>query len=93
VALGSNGKIILGTREEQNLDRHNLTYESGRTMAQAVSRRPLTADARVRARVNPCGICGGPVFFRASISFHRRSPSHVIWGINSMSTGGNSSET
>jgi hypothetical protein len=24
-------------------------------MAQAVSRQPLTADARVRARVSPCG--------------------------------------
>jgi hypothetical protein len=28
-------------------------------MAQAVSRWPLTAEARVRARFNPCGICGG----------------------------------
>jgi hypothetical protein len=28
-------------------------------MAQAVSRRPLTADARVRSRVSTCGICGG----------------------------------
>ena len=28
-------------------------------MAQAVSRRPLTADARVRSRVSPCGMCGG----------------------------------
>jgi hypothetical protein len=28
-------------------------------MAQVVSSRPLTAEARVRARVNPCGICGG----------------------------------
>jgi hypothetical protein len=27
--------------------------------AQAVSRRPLAAEARVRAWVNPCGICGG----------------------------------
>jgi hypothetical protein len=31
----------------------------GRAMAQVVSRRPLTAEARVRARVNPCGIRGG----------------------------------
>jgi hypothetical protein len=28
-------------------------------MAQAISRRPLTAEARVRARVKPCGVCGG----------------------------------
>jgi hypothetical protein len=28
-------------------------------MAQAVSRRPLTAEARVRSRVSPCVICGG----------------------------------
>jgi hypothetical protein len=28
-------------------------------MAQAVSRRPLTAEARVQSRVSPCGICGG----------------------------------
>jgi hypothetical protein len=31
----------------------------GRAMAQVVSRRPLTAEARVRVRVSPCGICGG----------------------------------
>jgi hypothetical protein len=28
----------------------------GRAMAQAVSHRPLTAEALVRARANPCGI-------------------------------------
>jgi hypothetical protein len=28
-------------------------------MAQVVSHRPLNAEVRVRARVNPCGICGG----------------------------------
>jgi hypothetical protein len=28
-------------------------------MAQAVSRRPLSAEARVRARLSPCGIWGG----------------------------------
>jgi hypothetical protein len=32
---------------------------SGCAMAQAVSRRPPTAEARVRYRVSPCGICGG----------------------------------
>jgi hypothetical protein len=30
-----------------------------RTKAQTVSRRPLTAEARVRSWVSPCGICGG----------------------------------
>jgi hypothetical protein len=28
-------------------------------MAQAVSRRPLTTEARVQSRISPCGICGG----------------------------------
>jgi hypothetical protein len=37
-----------------------LSYpRMGRAMAQAVSRRPLTAEARVLDLVNPCGICGG----------------------------------
>jgi hypothetical protein len=31
----------------------------GRAMAQVVSRRPLTAEARVRSWVSSCGICGG----------------------------------
>jgi hypothetical protein len=31
----------------------------GRAMAQAVIRRPFTAEARVRSQVDPCGICGG----------------------------------
>jgi hypothetical protein len=31
----------------------------GSAMAQAVSRRHLTAEARARSRVSPCGICGG----------------------------------
>jgi hypothetical protein len=31
----------------------------GRAMAQAVSRRPPTAEAQVRSRISPCGICGG----------------------------------
>jgi hypothetical protein len=52
-------------------------------MAQAVSRWPLTVEARVRARVNPCGICGGQVFLRVlrfplSISFHRSTNSYHL---------------
>jgi hypothetical protein len=34
-------------------------HTTGRAKAQAVSRRPLTAESQIRARVNPCGICGG----------------------------------
>jgi hypothetical protein len=32
---------------------------NGRVLAQAVSRRSLIAEARVRSRLSPCGICGG----------------------------------
>jgi hypothetical protein len=35
------------------------TLNQGRAIAQAVNRRPLTAEARVRSRLSPCGICGG----------------------------------
>jgi hypothetical protein len=34
-------------------------FFEGCAMARAVSRQPLTAESRVRARVNPCEICGG----------------------------------
>jgi hypothetical protein len=45
-------------------------------MAQVVSRQPLTAEARIRAQVNPRGICGGQSgtgtgFLRV---FHRLHP-------------------
>jgi hypothetical protein len=36
-----------------------VRIENGRAMDQAVSRRPPTAEARVRSRVSLCGICGG----------------------------------
>jgi hypothetical protein len=47
-------------RTNRNLEwLRNVTVEKkgqlGRAMAQAVSRRPLIAAARVRARVNPVG--------------------------------------
>jgi hypothetical protein len=41
------------------LEAAGQSYGKGRAMAQAVSRRPPTAPARVRSRVSPCGICGG----------------------------------
>jgi hypothetical protein len=52
---------------------------SGRAMAQAVSRRPLTAESPVRAPVNPRGICVdkvalGHVFLRVV----RFSPVNII---------------
>jgi hypothetical protein len=34
-------------------------FNTGRAIGQVVSRRLLTADALVRSRGNPCGICGG----------------------------------
>jgi hypothetical protein len=54
-------------------------------MAQAVSRRHLTAEARIRAPISPYGICGGQsgtgTGFTLSMSFHRRSPySYINWG-------------
>jgi uncharacterized RDD family membrane protein YckC len=53
-------------------------------MAQTVGRRPPTAEARIRARASPYGICGGiigtgtgffPEFFGfpLSVSFHQGS--------------------
>jgi hypothetical protein len=42
-----------------NLNFTKICINLGRAMVQAVSRWPLTAEARVRARVDPCGICGG----------------------------------
>ena len=41
---------------------------SGRAIAQAASRQPLTAEARVRSRVSPCGICGGQSGTRTDFS-------------------------
>jgi hypothetical protein len=38
---------------------HTVTTSDGRAMAQAVSRRPPTAQARARSRVGLCGIFGG----------------------------------
>jgi hypothetical protein len=36
-----------------------LRLRHGRTMAQADSRRPVSAEVQVRARVSPCRISGG----------------------------------
>jgi hypothetical protein len=75
-----------------------LTYIiEGRAMAQVVSRRPLTAEARVRARVNPCGICGAqsgtgtgfspsssvlPCQYHSTVALQ----THIILGMRNMQT-------
>ena len=42
-----------------NIQLFTNSIVQGRARAQAVSRRSLTAEARARSRVGPCGICGG----------------------------------
>jgi hypothetical protein len=54
----------------------------GRAMAQAVSRRPHTSEARVRSRVSPCGICGGQSGTRTGFS-----PSTSVFPCQFHSTG------
>jgi hypothetical protein len=76
----------------------------GRVMAQAVSRRPLTAEARVCTQVSPCGVCGGqsgngtgfytsfsvfPCQHNFTVALH----THIIRGMNNWPVGGRSSET
>jgi hypothetical protein len=66
-------------------------------MAQVVSRRPITAEARVRDLVNPCGICGGqggtgtglspsssvfPCQYHSTIALQ----THIIWRMRNMLT-------
>jgi hypothetical protein len=50
----------LDSRRVDSSEKGNVTsHPWGHAMAQAVSLRSPTAEARVRSRVNPCGICGG----------------------------------
>jgi hypothetical protein len=73
-------------------------------MAQAVSRLPLTMKARVRARLNLCGICSGqsetgtgfpksslvfPCQYHSTVAFHTHIPS----GVNNRPLRGRGSET
>jgi hypothetical protein len=66
-------------------------------MVQVVSCRPLTMEARVRARVNPCGICGGQGGTGTGFSpnssvfpcqYHSTVPlqTHIIRGMRNMLT-------
>jgi hypothetical protein len=72
-------------------------YATVSAMVWAVSRQPLTAEARVRARVNLCGICGGQsgtgTGFSPSSSvflcqYHSTVAlqTHIIWGMRNMLT-------
>jgi hypothetical protein len=69
----------------------------GRATDQVVSRRPLAAEAWVRSRVNPCGICGGqngtgtgfspsslvlPCQYHSTVAVQ----THIIWGMRNMPT-------
>ena len=56
---GDNGFLSPSTALLEELTFSHLTNKFGSAMALAVSRRPLTAEARVRSRVGPCRICGG----------------------------------
>jgi hypothetical protein len=73
-------------------------------MAQEISRRPLTTEARVGAPVSPCGIYGGqsgtgtgfsPSFSIFLCQYYSTVviPSHIIWGMNNMPVAVRSSET
>jgi hypothetical protein len=78
-------------------------HRYGCAVAQTISRRPLTAEVRVRTRVNSCGICGAQ-----SSTGRGYSPSssvlpcqyhslmalnfHIICGMNNWSFGGHSSK-
>jgi hypothetical protein len=65
----------------------------------------LTAQARLRVRVSPCGICGGhsstgtgfpPSYFSLTCQYHSIVALHahyIIWGMNNRPIGGRSWET
>jgi hypothetical protein len=61
-------------KETQNDLWRRLTFRAGRAIAQAVSRRLPTAEARVRAQVRSCGICGGQSGTGAGFLRVRRFP-------------------
>jgi hypothetical protein len=52
-------QVTTNTEPLRPANRWNLNASVGRAIAQAVSRRPLTVETRVRSRVSPCEICGG----------------------------------
>jgi hypothetical protein len=80
-----------------NLGSHSMRPVMGHALAQVVSRRPLTAEALVHARVNPYKICGGqsgtgtgfspsssvfPSIYHSTITLQ----TYIIWGMHNMLT-------
>jgi hypothetical protein len=85
------------THNKQLIRTSPVTEGRGSAMAQVVSRWSLTAEARIRARVNPCGICGGqsgtgtgfsPSSSVAPCQYHSTVAvqTHIIWGMRNMLT-------
>jgi hypothetical protein len=76
----------------------------GRTIVQAVSRRPVAAETRFRARVSPCEMCDeqsdtgtgfSPSFFRFPL-YHSTVAVHThnhVGVVDNRPVGGRSSET
>jgi hypothetical protein len=60
IFLGTYFNILYWNFHTGTEEHHNKLHKLwGRAMAQAVSRRPPTVEARARSRVSPYGICGG----------------------------------
>jgi hypothetical protein len=57
--FGSENLKVSGHTEDLGENDWILKKRGGRAMAQAVSRRSVAAEARVRTHVSPCEICGG----------------------------------
>jgi hypothetical protein len=57
-AVDSSKALLMSSKTARCHDTNDSNCQHGRAMAQAVSRRPLTAKARIRSRVGPCGISG-----------------------------------
>jgi hypothetical protein len=81
-----------------------IILSNGRAMTQVISRRPFTAEARVRTRANPCGICGGqsgngtvfsPSFSVFPCQYHSTVALQILYHLvmNNISVSGSSSET
>jgi hypothetical protein len=75
------GTILYTQNMQETMFYLSNTYV-GRAMAQAVSRRPLIAEARLRSRVSVCVICGGQ-----SGTGKGFSPSTLVFPFQFHSTG------